>query len=165
MTVQILDPLVLAYCAGVIDSDGTIGVKRNTYAMRVTGDADQPTYSERVCVRQVEPHAVDLLKAVFGGRRGISKPSTPNGRLMQEWCVTDAQAAKCLTTLLPHLRIKKAQAENALALREVKEASKIARVARGRGHAGGAPRPAHLSEAMERHYLAAKALNVVGAHA
>lgn len=25
---------VLAYCAGVIDSDGTIGVKRSTYSMQ-----------------------------------------------------------------------------------------------------------------------------------
>lgn len=32
----------LAYCAGVIDSDGTIGVKRSTYAMRITRDCAAP---------------------------------------------------------------------------------------------------------------------------
>lgn len=165
MSVQDLDWLVLAYCAGVVDSDGTIGVKRSTYSMRVRGDAKQPVYSERVCVRQVEPQAVDLLKATFGGRRGMRKPSTPNGRPLHEWCVTDAQAALCLKALLPFLRIKQQQAENALALRATKDESKLAKVARGRGHAGSSPRPAHLSAAMEQHYLTAKALNAVGVRA
>lgn len=62
-----IDVTVLAYCAGVIDSDGCIGVKRNTYSMRKVGDATQPTYSERVSIKQVEPQAVRLLKDTFGG--------------------------------------------------------------------------------------------------
>ena len=50
-----------AYCAGVIDSDGYIGVHRNTYAMRVRGDAGQAVYQPRVQVKQVESGAVDHL--------------------------------------------------------------------------------------------------------
>jgi hypothetical protein len=38
-----MDKLILAYLAGVLDSDGTIGVKRSTYSMRVIGDSAQPT--------------------------------------------------------------------------------------------------------------------------
>jgi hypothetical protein len=152
----------LAYAAGVIDSDGTIGVKRNTYSMRVVGDCGQPTYSERVCVRQVEPEAVELLHAMFGGRLGHSKPSVKRGRSLYEWQVTDAKAAACLTALLPYLRIKSKQAENCLALRSVKESSKRARVAHGRGHTGAAPRSQEHSTAMEWHYQAAKELNRVG---
>lgn len=156
------DRAILAYCAGVIDSDGTIGVKRSTYSVRVVGDSRQPTYSERICVKQVEPQAVALLKSLFGGRHGIDDPSCKRGRRLHVWQVTDKQAAACLKALLPYLRIKRMQAENCLALRVVKEESKLARVAKGRGHIGAATRPAHLSEAMERHFCRAKELNVVG---
>ena len=41
-------PTVLAYMAGVLDSDGYIGVHRSDYAMRVRGDAGQVIYSPRV---------------------------------------------------------------------------------------------------------------------
>ena len=67
---------VLAYCAGVSDSDGTIGVKHSTYQMRRFGYGNG-TYSARITVRQVEPQAVDLLHSVFGGARSIAKPSVP----------------------------------------------------------------------------------------
>ena len=159
----VTSPLDLAYCAGIIDADGTIGIKRSTYAMRVRGDAGAPVFSERICVKQVTSEAVDLLKSLFGGRRGIDNPSAKRGKPLHVWQVTDRQAVVCLRAILPYLRIKRAQAENCLALREVKEQSKVAKVARGRGHAGAAARPAHLTEAMERHYAAAKALNIVGA--
>jgi hypothetical protein len=160
--IQAHDDRVLAYCAGVIDSDGTIGVKRSTYAMRVVGDSTQAIYSERICVKQVEPHAIELLHRTFGGRRGIDDPSAKRGRALHVWQVTDLKAAACLRAVLPYLRIKASQAENCLALRAVKEQSKRARVAPGRGHAGASRRPAELTQAMEAHYQRAKALNVVG---
>ena len=63
----------LAYCAGVIDSDGTIGIKRGNSG--VGKDCTQPSYGERITVKQVEPHAIDLLHRVFGGARRVEKPS------------------------------------------------------------------------------------------
>lgn len=152
----------LAYCPGVIDSDGTIGIKKSTYSMRVTRDSTQPSYSERVCVRQVSPEAVELLHALFGGSFGPRKASTPRGKPLYEWAVTDRRAAECLVAVLPWLRIKAAQARNCLSLRDVKNASKVARVAHGRGHAGAAKRSAVASATMDEHYLRAKALNRVG---
>ncbi len=154
--------LALAYCAGVIDSDGYIGVKRSTYSMRVTGDSAQPIYSERVCVKQVEPQAVALLRDLFGGTLTPAKPSAKRGRPLHSWQVTDKKAAECLRALLPYLRIKRKQAENCLSLRETKEQSKIARVARGRGHAGSASRSQDHSLKMETAYQRAKQLNAVG---
>jgi hypothetical protein len=153
---------VLAYRAGVIDSDGTIGVRRSSYSMRVIGDCGQATYSERICVKQVEPQAIDLLHSLFGGYRRIEKPSAKYGRSLHSWQVTNLKAAACLRALLPFLRIKRAQAENCLKLREIKEESKLARMARGRGHRGAAPRPAKITEAMELAYVHAKELNAVG---
>ena len=157
-----VEDTVLAYCAGVIDSDGTIGVKRSTYAMRKVGDSTQPVYSERVCVKQVEPHAVDILHELFGGRRALEDPSAKRGRVLNSWQVTDRKAARCLRVLLPYIRIKRRQAENCLELRSLKEKSKVARVAKGRGHVGAAKRPSWISDAMERAYFRAKELNKVG---
>jgi hypothetical protein len=153
---------VLAYLAGVIDSDGTIGVKRSTYHMRVRKDAEQATYSERICVRQVEPHAVDLLHATFAGSRYMTKPSVKRGKPLHTWAVTDLRAAAALRALLPFLRIKSRQAENCLALRALKTTSRKARSARGRGHVGAAARPAHLGVAMEACHARAHELNRVG---
>lgn len=151
-------PEVLAYLAGVIDSDGTIGIKRN----RPYSGGTQPNYSERVCVKQVEPHAVELLRATFGGYHGVTGPSARKGRDLYVWQVTDAKARACLSALLPYLRIKINQAKNALELGPLKEQSKRARVAFGRGHAGAASRPAHLTAAMEALRTRAKQLNRVG---
>lgn len=153
---------MMAYFAGVIDSDGTIGIKRSTYKMRVTKDCKQATYSERICLKQVEPQAVRLLLRYFGGASGIAKPSAANGRPLFYWQVTDKKAAIFLRAVIPHLRIKKRQAANCLRLRSVKEASKKARVAFGRGHAGSAARPEKFSRMMERLLQKAHSLNSVG---
>lgn len=155
--------VTLAYCAGVVDSDGTIGIKRLTYAMRVVGDAKQPTYAARICVRQVTRDAVDVLAATFGGTVRTCKPSSPNGRPLFEWCVMDRIAGAALEQLLPYLRIKRAQAENCLALRRLIEESKRQRVAKGRGHVGSASRSPELSEQMAAAHTRAHELNRVGA--
>jgi hypothetical protein len=154
---------LLAYLAGAIDSDGTIGIKRSTYSMRVTGDSEQATFSERVALRQVTPHIPALLREQFGGYLGMNDPNAKRGRPLHSWQATDKRAVACLTALLPFLRIKREQAENCLRLRVLKERSKILRVAPGRGHAGSARRPTDITEAMETLYLAAKCLNRVGA--
>lgn len=152
----------LAYLAGAIDSDGTIGVKKSTYAVRVTKDSAQATYSERLALRQVGREIPDLLLAAFGGSVYVTKPSVPRGRPLWSWAITDKKAAGALEALLPFLRVKKAQARNALALRAVKDRSKQARVKPGRGHAGSAHRTEANSLAMESLYLRAKELNRVG---
>ena len=110
-----------AYLAGAMDADGSIGVRRSTYAMRVRGDARQPTFSERICFKQVTPEVPELLKATFGGSLMIQSPSATNGRPLYYWEATDAVAARALGLMLPYLRIKRAQAENCLALRQSKE--------------------------------------------
>ncbi len=103
-----------AYCAGVIDSDGYIGVHRNTYAMRVTGDAGQAVYQPRVQVKQVEPGAIDMLHEMFGGHRYAGKPTATKGRPLIVWAVHSAACAPVLWAILPYLRIKREQAMNAL---------------------------------------------------
>lgn len=156
--------LLLAYLAGVIDSDGSIGIKRSTYAMRVRGDSTVPIYSERVMCRQVTLDAIQLLKDTFGGYLGVTKSYAVNGKPLYSWQVTDLKAVACLRALRPFLRVKAAQADNALALRTVKDASRAARTPFGRGHVGGIHRPEAFGLDMERLFLEAQRLNAVGVH-
>jgi hypothetical protein len=149
----------LAYLAGVIDSDGTIGVKLNSYAAK---SGWQVSYSERVHIRQVTREAIDLLAETFGGNVGIEDPHAKRGKPLYRWGVTDKRAVMVLEALLPYLRIKREQAQNCLDLRVVKEASKVQRLAPGRGHVGGAVRSEAITAAMRYHHLRAKELNRVG---
>lgn len=104
----------IAYAAGVIDSDGYIGVKRSDYAQRVRGDAGQPVYAPRVMVKQVTPEAVTLLHELFGGYRGDARPSAARGRPLFTWEAHSANAMRACEAVLPHLRIKREQALNAI---------------------------------------------------
>ena len=104
----------IAYAAGVIDSDGYIGVKRSDYSVRVRGDAGQAVYAPRVMVKQVTPQAIDLLPGLFGGYRGEGKPTATRGRPLFTWEVHSANAARACEAILPHLRIKREQAMNAI---------------------------------------------------
>lgn len=152
----------LAYLAGIIDADGTIGIKPSTYSVRILKESTQATYSERIHIRQVERPALELLAATFGGNIGIEDPNAKRGKPLYRWGQTDLKACATLRALLPYLRIKRRQAENCLALRKLKEQSKIERVAKGRGHVGAAKRSWELSNAMEGCYAIAKDLNRVG---
>lgn len=152
----------LAYLAGVIDSDGTIGIKKNSYSRRVIGDSTQDTYSERICVKQVEPFAVDLLHAIFGGYRFIADPNAKRGKPLHGWQVTDLKAIATIKAIRPFMRIKHRQADVCLELRRIKTISKKVRVAKGRGHVGGGYRPIELTDKMESLKVAINALNKVG---
>ncbi len=153
---------LMAYLAGAIDSDGTIGIKKSTYSMRVLGESGAAVFSERVALRQVTPQIPTMLRDAFGGSLYFTPPSSANGRRLYSWAATDLRALECLKALLPFLTVKRAQAQNCLALRQIKVVSIRAKTARGRGHVGAAARPQHLTDAMEALYLTAKQLNKVG---
>jgi excisionase family DNA binding protein len=112
-------PTDLAYAAGVIDSDGYIGVRRSTYGMRVLGDCGQAVYGPRVVVKQVTLPAIDLLQELFGGAITVSRASAARGRPLHAWEVHSAAAGVACRALLPYLRIKSAQAQNAVEVAEI----------------------------------------------
>lgn len=99
--------------AGVVDSDGYIGVHRRKAGQWAAN------YQPRVQVKQVTPEAVDLFAAAFGGHRYDAKPSAAKGRPLMVWQAHSAAAGLVCEALLPHLRIKRRQAENVLTLCEV----------------------------------------------
>ena len=130
--------------------------------MRVRGDAGAPVFSEMLLLRQVTPQIPTLLRDTFGGSLYLHGASSKGGRPLWAWQCTDRQARACLKAMLPFLIVKKAQAENCLALSALKDKSKKAKVAKGRGHEGAAARPAMLTDAMEALFMNAKAMNTVG---
>ncbi len=139
---------LLAYAAGVIDSDGSISIHLDTYAMRVRKLDTGPVYKERVSLSQIEPQAVDLLHESFGGSRFVTAPQRVNSQPLHRWQLVDRMAATFLGAIAPYLRIKRRQAELCIELRRVKDQSRKARFAYGRGHRGGGRRPEELAKAM-----------------
>jgi len=111
---------VVAYLAGIIDADGCIRISRyKPYRDRAT-----PGYHARAHVRMVEREAIDLLSETFGGHVWRQKPSLPRARPLYVWDISDAAAQRALEALLPYLRVKHRQAENALALRRLRSVSR-----------------------------------------
>lgn len=109
----------LAYAAGVIDSDGCIAVRRSDYAARVLKNSSQAVYQPRITVKQVTPQAVDLLHELFGGYRFTGKAYAEKGRPLLGWDIHSAGAVAALERLVPYLRIKKAQALNAIEVGQI----------------------------------------------
>lgn len=98
-----MDDPVLAYCAGVIDSDGCITIKsRRTPTGR--------TFASSLFVRQVEPEAINVLRQQFGGPVRVHGPSTPGGRDLFHWELERRSAVAAVRRLIPYLRIKRRQA-------------------------------------------------------
>ncbi len=103
----------MAYLAGVMDSDGYIGVGKKKAGKWAAN------YQPRVQVKQVDTEATDLFRETFGGHLYRHEPGTERGRPLWCWQVHSAACRPVLEALLPYLRIKTNRAENALALCEV----------------------------------------------
>ena len=111
--------LDLAYCAGVIDSDGHIGVHVNWYRVRSGkwADSKQPTFQPRCSVKQLDPEAIELFAAIFDGHTYVDGANSRGSRRpINVWQVHSAACRRVLEALRPHLRIKTRQAELALEL-------------------------------------------------
>lgn len=99
-----MEPTDLAYLAGFFDGEGciTTGIQRQ---------GGRGYYLIRATVTQNSLPVLEAYEAEFGGR--ILDPSP--GKSAFVWQITGDQMAHFLQTLLPYLRLKKEQAELALA--------------------------------------------------
>lgn len=109
----------LAYCAGVVDSDGHIGVHVNWY--KVTSgkwaDSKQPTYQPRCSVKQLDHEAVELFGDLFGGHSYVETSNVRGSRRpINVWQVHSKACRPVVEALRPHLRIKGTQADLILEL-------------------------------------------------
>lgn len=109
----------LAYCAGVLDSDGHIGVHVNWYKVKAGPfqDSKQPTYQPRCSVKQLDHQAVELFGELFGGHFYADNSNVRGSRRpINTWSVHSRATGVVVAALLPHLRIKRRQAQLALDL-------------------------------------------------
>ncbi len=99
--------------AGVLDSDGHIGVHVNWYRVKTVGDARQPTFQPRVSVKQIDEGATSLFADVFGGHLYVDESACRrgSGRAMNVWQVHSRTAVVIVEQLRPFLRIKTRQAD------------------------------------------------------
>lgn len=108
---------IVAYIAGVMDSDGYFTVRRNTYNIRIMKDSKNPNYYERVGIKQVKKEAIELIHNFFGGYLHIEKPQAPNRKPLYALQITNRKAHYFVKTIYPFLRIKRKQAEVLFELR------------------------------------------------
>lgn len=119
------EPLDLSYCAGVMDSDGHIGVHVNWYRVKTRGDAKQPTYQPRCSVKQIDHEAVQLFHELFGGHCYVDTTNVRGSkRPINVWQVHSAACRRVLEALRPFLRIKTRQADLVLELCDLNQSKR-----------------------------------------
>jgi len=109
---------MLAWIAGIMDADGFFTIKRNTYSMRIRKDSSNPSYQERVGIKQVQPEAIKIIHKYFGGYYRIEKPSAKNGKPLHCVGLSCKKAVVFIEAIFPYLIIKRKQAKILLLLRK-----------------------------------------------
>jgi hypothetical protein len=105
----------LAYCAGLVDGEGYIGVKKTQpYKCQ---DRATPGYHARIGIKMVTEESIRFFAETVGGWYYTEKPSLPNGRPYFVYQATNKKAAEILESLLPYLKVKQEQAQTVLSLR------------------------------------------------
>lgn len=99
----------IAYIAGVIDSDGWIIIAQTESSFRIA-----------IGIKQQKSEAIELAAELFDGTvRVITPVDSFSNKPMFSWVISDRTASETLEVLLPHLRIKKAQARLAIEYQRV----------------------------------------------
>lgn len=106
---MIIKPEMLGYIAGVIDSDGYIGLCRQKESRR-RGNVTE-NYKPVVVVTQAQPEAVNFIKEIFGGNTGITRQQDQKYRTLYRWGLYSNETVKNFLEIIePYLRLKKKQA-------------------------------------------------------
>lgn len=110
----------LAYIAGIIDSDGYVGIVKNgeTRRKKITFNF-RPT----ITITQVQPEAIGFIQEKIGGKFGINKQlKNSNWKNQYRWGLYNRKEIKeFLEKILPYLKIKKRQAEMVIKYCEERE--------------------------------------------
>lgn len=120
MKVLFLDSEFFAYLAGVVDSDGAIGISRRTEKLNTHG------YSYREVVqltwKKTDPATQFLYKLqnIYGGSVGFYKGGFNKSTETVRFSVDGRGAGKLAKDILPYLNLKKRQAELVIEMRALK---------------------------------------------
>ena len=102
--------MLLAYTAGIIDGEGTIGIRKKTYEI----DPSRMFFVPRIVVGMITAQPLDLLFGLFGGAIRIRKSGSlehPEITPMFVWEISSEKAGKVAKQVLPFLRVKREQAQ------------------------------------------------------
>jgi len=100
-----MNPLDLAYLAGIFDGEGTISV---SYATSPNGRA--PSLSCRLSIGNTCLELLEWVQSVAGGKIYTPHVLMPNAKQYWNWVLLGRPASALAAELLPHLRVKHRQA-------------------------------------------------------
>ena len=104
----------LAYAAGFFDGEGCIMI---TNTMRKTRRA----FHLRLALTSTDPWLCNYLMFQFGGRVFQHKRGKPQWAIPYSWQIVSHQAAEFLKLIKPYLKLKRPQADIALAFQAKRE--------------------------------------------
>lgn len=144
-----VDQNKLAYLAGVVDSDGSIGIYKywNPNTPNVS-----PRYVLSIVVVNTSERLMNWLADTFGGTFKARKMTSPNHKATYSWQFNNAKAAHLLSLIKPYLVEKWDRAANGI---EFIEGGNFSR----KGHT---PLTEEELARREAHYLVSKMLNKTG---
>ena len=102
----------IAYLAGIIDSDGCIGIQKYS---------NSKAYRAYLTIIQRDMTLIEYLYATFDGSVNVVSTKRNIGRdFYLRWMITDTRATRVLKICLPYLKLKKQQAFLVLELSKIK---------------------------------------------
>lgn len=99
-------PIDLAYAAGIIDGEGTIGITEYAAGRQ---KRKSPQFRCYVAVAMCDFQVPYWLAANFGGT--VHEYQYGSGRPQARWVLANRRAADFCSLIAPHLRVKRGQAE------------------------------------------------------
>jgi hypothetical protein len=105
-----------AYLAAAIDIDGYIFIVRRTRSPRRIDGGETAYYIPTIGISGKSPTIPELFQATFPGRHKEFRPKSPQHSGWHWWEAEFQKARQPLLCLMPHLRIKRRQAELTLSL-------------------------------------------------
>ncbi len=108
---------VLAYAAGVVDSDGCIGITKR--APQAVNRRVSPAYQGYITVTNTSLELLNWFEDEFGGSRKNRTQVLATHKRCYNWAVTNTAAAAMAELLIPYLKVKGAQAKLIIELHDV----------------------------------------------
>ena len=104
-----MNDTTLSYAAGFFDGEGSIIISLQR---------QYHTLNAQVANTHIE--TLEWLKSTFGGQVYLTKPTKPHHRICGIWRIRSRQAQAFLEAIVPHLKIKKEQAQLGVSLEQSK---------------------------------------------
>lgn len=156
---------LFAYLAGILDGEGSIMIRKNTYRIRNPkyNDCKNPQYLPKISIKMNTDIVLKIFKEFFNGtlykEKTIyqSKNGFKTNKFMYVYHVENKSAFILLERLLPFIRIKKEQTITVLNIKNLKQEYRNKREKNGKFQ--GQPYSKDLIEKLEHLWIKVKTLN------